>query len=67
MTTVVKQMGGEKPCQRCGKKEVWMLRYQSPGFVRLVFVCSTCNTASVRTEREYRIHHASSSLRNAEQ
>jgi hypothetical protein len=47
MTTLVKRMRTKKPCQKCRGEEVWILRYQSPGYVRLVTVCSICGTSSV--------------------
>ncbi len=40
-------------CPHCHKKNTraWVIRYESPGFVRLVYLCTHCEKV-IRTEEE---------------
>lgn len=42
-----------KVCPRCSQriKWAWVIRYESPGFVRLVYLCHRCEGV-IRTEEE---------------
>jgi len=42
-------------CPHCSRlvKRAWVIRYESPGFVRLVFLCSHCEGV-MKTEGEQR-------------
>jgi hypothetical protein len=52
MTTIVGQGLVQTPCATCGNTRVWILKYRSPGFDRLIPVCSGCRRARTVAENE---------------
>lgn len=51
--STVRKKSVSQTCPHCLKKNTraWVIRYESPGFVRLVYLCTHCEKV-IRTEEE---------------